>query len=432
MGLWKTIRAVFRPESSIERVATGSTTASPEEQFAELVLGLTRRLPFVTHADPHPTKPFTLSVGLVGGGEAAELYLGNLFAETRELGPDERVARVGGLLSAMEPTDPLGWDEACEVLVPLLRSVGYAGAAGRALASEPFAPFLVVVLGIDHESTTQVVTAEALSDWGVTFAQARDRACEVLAAHAEPGDVEDWDSEAEYPIFTIGRDDSYQSSRLMLPGFLASFRDRVHGNPVAIIPHRTLLVVAGDADAAAVLRLLETAEREYRASPRSLSPDLYTIDAGDRVIPWEPPPGHPHAALARRNRLLLAGSEYSQQREQLTEILAERGDDVYVAAFSILVSNDGSMPVSYCVLAENVPTLLPPTDLVVFARENPPPGASQHVMVRFEDARRIAGEGFFAAEPDVVPELLRASKWPDPETLAKLTEAAVELPDGVA
>lgn len=426
MGLWQKIRAAFASDDDDAEPTNASARETPEEQFTSLVLALTRALPFVTSAEPHPHKAFTLSVGLTSGGEAAELYLGNIFAETRELSPEDRRTRVLGLLTALEPADPLAWDEARQALVPLLRSVGYVTAAGRAVANEPFAPFLVVALGIDRESTTQVVTEEALTDWGVSFETARDSARDVLMRHAGPADIELWDRETGYPIFAVGRDDGYQTSRLTLPGFLASFRDRVRGNPIAIVPHRTLMVVSGDADAAAVLRLLRTAEREYRASPRALSPDLYTVDAEGRVTPWEPPLDHPHRALVHNNRLLLAVSEYSQQRERLVEELAERGDDVFVASYGIAMPHDESLPVSYSVLAENVPTLLPLTELIAFAARGSESSEPSHLFVRFEAARRIASE-LFVPEPGLVPERVRASGWPDRETLNRLAEAAVEL-----
>jgi hypothetical protein len=429
MGLWKKLRGAFSsPPGAVAPDASPGSPDGPEEQFADLVLGLTRRLPYVSSAARHPSKAFTLSISLEEGGEPAELYLGNMFAETRDLSPDARLARVMGLLSAIEPQDPLDWDEAKGLLVPLLRSMAYAASTDHALAVEPFVPFVVLALGIDSDATTQVVTAETLSGWGVPFETARQCAFDVLTNHIESEDVETWDRDTPYPNFTIGRDDSYQSSRLALPGFVASFRGKVNGNPIAIVPHRGLLVIAGDADASAVLRLIDTAEREYRASPRSLSPDLYTVDAADQVVPWEPPPDHPHRRLARRNRLLLAGSEYDQQKEALSESLETLGDEAFVASYTIVMPAGDEIPWSYAVLPEGVATLLPCTDVVVFASNHAPEGKPQHLFVFLDDARRIAGEGFFAVEPGWMPERLRVSRWPDEETLRRLAEVAVELP----
>lgn len=312
------------------------------------------------------------------------------------------------------------------MLVPLLRSTVYAAGAGRAVASRPFLPFLVEAIGLDHEQTTQVLTMQTLDDWGVSLDAACSQAHDVLAHHMDDRDVETWDPEASYPTFSIDRDDSYESSRLLVPGFLASFRGRVRGNPIAIVPHRNLLVVSGDADPDAVRRLLDTAEREYRASPRSLSPDLYTVDADGRVVPWDPPAEHPHRRIARRNRLLLAGTEYAQQKDQLEQQLADR-DDVFVASYSIVMPDGDDLPFSYSVLPEGVPTLLPRTDVLVFAGGSSGASDVQHLFVRFEDAERILGEGFFTLEAAIDPPRLRAPRWPDTVALARLAQAALQF-----
>ncbi len=88
------------------------------------------------------------------------------------------------------------------------------------------------------------------------------------------------------PLFVVSTDDMYESSRLLIPGWLASFRGKVEGAPVAIVPHASLLLVGGSACPTMISRLVAIAAREFDASPRHVSPALYTVDESDRVVPY--------------------------------------------------------------------------------------------------------------------------------------------------
>src|SRR6185369_15379006 len=105
-----------------------------------------------------------------------------------------------------------------------------------------------------------------------------------------------YDDRVDYPLWHVARDDSYESSRLLLPAWLASFAGKVKGKPVAVVPHRSCVVVGGDGDHACLRRLIEFARREYEASPRAISPALYTVDAGGALAPLVLPGDHPLAS----------------------------------------------------------------------------------------------------------------------------------------
>jgi hypothetical protein len=122
----------------------------------------------------------------------------------------------------------------------------------------------------------------------------------VEAATRESPDVESYDASAPYPIWHVVRNDSYESSRLVLPGFLASFRDKVAGNPIAIVPHRSLLVISGDGHSEAVARLAHMTESEFDASPRAISPAVYGLNAAGDVVPLALPNDHPSCNVAER------------------------------------------------------------------------------------------------------------------------------------
>jgi len=107
---------------------------------------------------------------------------------------------------------------------------------------------------------------------------------------------------------------------LLVPGWLASFRGRVDGKPVAIAPHRDLVLVGGDARPDLVARLLAMAEREFEGSNRRLSPCVYTTDANGALVPYAAAEGTPLAVKLRLAERTLALYEYDAHT---TAILAQ-------------------------------------------------------------------------------------------------------------
>jgi hypothetical protein len=88
---------------------------------------------------------------------------------------------------------------------------------------------------------------------------------------------------------------------------------------LAIAPHRPFVLVGGDGDEACIERLIETARREYEASPRNVSPGLYTVDAGGAVVPLVLPGDHRPASEVALGHVLLASTEYEAQQQCLQQ-----------------------------------------------------------------------------------------------------------------
>src|SRR5262249_46032673 len=149
--------------------------------------------------------------------------------------------------------------------------------------------------------------------------------------------------EVHGPLWIVASNDSYEASRLLVPGWLASFRDRVDGNPIAIVPERSLLLVGGDARVEMVERLLDKAEGRFVASTRSVSPALYTVDADGRVIPYVGYAGHPLETRLRLAHERLAAYEYDCQKRALDELHEQRGHDVFVASYQVFEQQGGAV-----------------------------------------------------------------------------------------
>jgi hypothetical protein len=399
-------------------------TTSPRELFAASVETAARALPSVTSVERTP-EGFGILVRL--GGKEHTLFLDNLFEETRDLDPEERERRVARLLRAafQRPPDPgaMSWADVRPKLAPLLRpATQFGGLPGLAAdarpLSRPFAPFLLECVGIDSEDGIAYATPGLVSTWGVG-------APEVFAAALENGrayfteDVESYDAQAPYPIFYVARDDSYESSRILVPGWLASFADKVVGKPVAIVPHRGLVIVGGDGDNGCLRRLIDAGKAEFEASPRRISPALYTVDGDGKVVPLTLPAGHPLATDVLVGHHMTAISEYQIQEKQLEERLEE---DIFISSYSAVRDLAGNA-FSYTTWTKNVPTLLPKADEVALILD-PADREAEILRVPWDKLLEIADD-CVVREPEMDPPRWRATGWPRDEAVTRLRAIAM-------
>ena len=416
MGLWGKVRKVF---GSGEDAATAPAT--PQQLLAtEMEAAIRGAFPEAT------VRPAPETLGLLvtrPGHTEQTVFLDNVFAETRDMGPEQRRERLARFVRSLDTPDAtaMSWDEVRPKLAPLLRTPTLFGGSLPRLTGDrvpihrPFAPFLVECVGIDSEVGIAYVAPHMLAGWGV-------HATEVFDAAVENGrgyftsDVEPFDPQAPYPLWHVARDDSYESSRLLVPGWLASFAGKVTGRPVAIVPHRSLLIIGGDGDERCLRRLIDSAKGEFQASPRNISPALFTVDDEGKVVPLVLPAGHPLAADVAVGHVMAAMAEYDLQKAQLEHL----EEDVFIASYKGLKGDDGSV-YSYTTWSRGVPSLLPETDQVVLGLA-PGQKGGEILRVPWQVLMEIAG-GCLAREPDLDPPRWRTTGWPEETVIAKLRAA---------
>lgn len=430
MGWWSSVTGLFGRR---EPVAAATT---PERAFVELALKTLREHPHVLEAESLAGAGLPVQVRL-RSGEEQTLFLRNTLAETREAAPQEKLDRITRLLSLIDhPPQDRSWSEAMTALVPLLRVSTFAQNQGfgaeppslrTLLVSRSFAPGLRLFLGEDREATISFVTHVALTKWGQDADAALSVAFANLQRHVDSGiDAEIYDADASYPIWTVTRDDSYESSRLALPAYLASFRDKVQGNPIAIAPHRSLLVVSGDGSDRAIVRLCAMAEAEFNASPRSISPALYTVNQAGEIVPFHLPTEHALHTTVERGHYLLQASCYAEQKDELVQRFEKKGVDVFVATFS-LFEDDQKALASRAAMSQSVETLLPTVDLVALVTVVDGKVSGQSFMVPWNQLMRLAPECFEPA-PEYDPPRVRIVNWPSDATLNELERYAQPVP----
>lgn len=414
MGLWQKVSGLFGGSSAREPLTREGAFVA---QFVELA----RRHPLVARVQELEESGLPVKLWLRAGGSHT-IFLDNTFQETRDQPPDEKQRRLQRLLAMLEQAEAAPtWEEAAPALVPLLRvaTFGAIQEAPEPPVSLAFAPCLRLFLGVDTADSTRIVQAEQLREWGQTVEQAVSRAIENLSRHVASGlDAEPYDASAPYPLWHVTRDDSYEASRLLLPGYLASFRGKVSGTPIAIVPHRTLVLIAGDGDPQ-IARLAQTAEAEFTASPRSVSAGLYTLREDDAVVPLHLPREHPLHATVERGHQLLHATCYADQKTQLEARFEQAGTDVFVATFKLMENAQTKALTSFTTMTRGVASLLPRADRLCFV----PLEGGEPFLVDW-DAAMARAAACFQAAPEYDPPRVRTVAWPDDAKIAELRRLA--------
>jgi len=431
MGFWSKLFGGAKAEQASERERLRqperadpreSRKKAAESAFVAWCLVEIRQHPAVERAEAGEGASLPVAIWTRSGDEQ-KLYLKNTFLETRESSPEGKLAALRRLLTGLDDVGgALEWEEARTSLVPLLRAATFAATVmneARSMVARPFVPFLSVFLGTDQDTCIAFTTQKELDAWGQSADLALAHAIENMQRHVDAASEERpearlYDKDAPSPIWHLVRDDSYESSRLLLPGYLASFRGKVAGNPIAIVPHRSLLVISGDADPQALARLAKMAEDEFNASPRSVSPVVYSVDANGQVVPLRLPAEHPQHPLVERGQYLLAQDVYGVQKAVLEQRFEKEGVDVFVASYLLFRSAGTGALYSAGTMTRGVRTLLPETDKITLVSDG-----EKTFFVPRAALLELAPECFEEA-PEFYPPRLRVVAWPEASKLAEL------------
>lgn len=398
-------------------------TVDPREYLLKQVESLLREDPKVEGVERHPE---SYGLHITRSGRQGSVFLDNLYADTREMPPEARVQVIQRFLRSlwMEGAEKLPWEETQHRLLPVLRASTFGMAQlsqlepDRELVGRRTLPFLLELLVVDLPESAMYVQRRHLQEWGT------DEEAAFATAHANLARLDDgvelYDGEPS-PIWSVDSGDTYETSRLLQPGFLASFTSRVEGRPIAILPERSTLLIAGDANPATVARLCESGEREYGAASRRLTPALYTVDDAGRVVPYVRPGNEALDQRVRLAHVRFAMAEYLAQKEALDKLHESREGAPYVANLGAVARKKDERPVTWCVWSQDVKALLPRADLVALNL-----GPEDFFMVPWADVERLA-PGLLAPAPELWPPRHLTTAWPTPDVLERLRAASVDL-----
>jgi len=360
------------------------------------------------------------------GGEM-KLYLGNVLHDLRRSRRGARPALLKRFLDGMLAPDnaiPASYEDARPRLMPVVRrrddmgivALSTLGAvedpAKRFLpATKPLAGDLVVALVCDRPTSMAYVNERELPKWQVTFDQALSDALDNLRGLPEHGG---WQQIGQ-GVWSGEWGDSYDSSRILLPDLIHRVGVR---DPVVAVPFRNALMLTSADNGPGIALMAELIEQHLAGAQRWLSFQLLRLENTQ----WQP-----HAPLVAIDawhvlNLRSAVAVNESQKELLDALHARREQDLFVASYQMMARDDlGTL--SFSVWAEQVDTLLPRTEFIVFNARGR--DAARPLLVPWHEAIEVVGELMEAT--DHAPERFRVRRFPDEAQFARLKELAIDL-----
>jgi hypothetical protein len=265
---------------------------------------------------------------------------------------------------------------------------------------------LAIDLFADHMGSDIVVELQHLRGLGLEPAPALALATANLQKRSEgsfttlgPG------------VFVSGWNDGYASSRLLLPERIAALP--VKGDPVAMVPVRSLLLVTGADDKHGLLTMAAAAAEALAVSAEPLSAQPLILSGGQWVDFAADP-----AEFASLYDLMRGQSlrEYAEQKELLDQLYAQEDDDVFVANYAPMQDRRTGRAFGMTFWADGIANLLPRADVIAFKT------AAEVILVPWAAALPIVGHRM--AESEDYPVRFRVGSFPCVEELEQLRAVA--------
>jgi hypothetical protein len=270
-----------------------------------------------------------------------------------------------------------------------------------------------IVLIEDHKEHMSIVPASSLETWGVSF----DQALETALANLREVSAPRWTT--PFPgVYISAWNDDYDASRLLLD-------DELSGVPVALVPHRSCLIVTGSDDDEALARALALAEEAQARAPGTISVlPLRRTPSG--WSSWEIGSQHPCRETFHRLRLQEIGGLYNDQKQLLDAILQKEDVDVFVASYSGIQSEKTGALYSYCVWTRDVAGLLPRTELIGFCDPEKPKGQEIVGFFHWEEVQDRCSHLMPKANDDGLPRYrIEAEAFPSDEDFQAMKPVAL-------
>jgi hypothetical protein len=251
------------------------------------------------------------------------------------------------------------------------------------------------------------VTNKRLEAWGVEFAEAYEAAIENLRAISLPPKFA-WHIEGLY-ISTYS--DDYDPSRLLLPEVISELN--VKGDPVAMLPNRSTLLVTG-ADDLYGLRAMADFTASLVDKPRFRSGIPVRLVDG-RWRTYRLPDSHPACQAFRSLWAESICRDCQKQKKELDEFHRRHGVGLHVASCFISEDPASQEKTSVCCWGWDMTSLLPKTDLVAIVKA---PDMDNTILVPWEALTEVVGD--LLVPVGLYPERYLVQEFPNGEQFALL------------
>jgi len=347
-----------------------------------------------------------------GNGASCVINLGTMYAEYCASPRNQRSANLNKSIRGMLTQEvPERYEEARPYLLPVVKpntERGYAMQSGMStspmrIAFRALAGNLEIGIAFDTEFGIHRLSEDHLEKWGITF----DEALEVALINLREKSSQPFEQIASN--LRVSRfQDYYDASRLLLGDLM--HRQVAGGNPVVMIPNRTVLLVTGDRSEEGLATMVAVAEKVLQ-DPRPLSPLMLRLCEGKWEV-YEP------AEVKERLGLLRKQSDNADYEGQKNILQTACGDDVFVASHTLFLNQESGCVVSVCTWTERVPSLLPKTDQVVLYR----PDTKVQIIVAWDKLINVCSH--LLKQTDDLPVRYAVTEFPNEEELARLATPA--------
>jgi hypothetical protein len=255
-----------------------------------------------------------------------------------------------------------------------------------------------------------IVGQHHLEEWQLDFETALAVAKENLREHTQ----EPLKQLAPGVWYGIWNDD-FGPSRLLFPNLLEC---EIAGDPVVLLAERRVLLLTGADDETGLLTAAHAAENVAEGGRRVGALPLRLHNDGWK--PFLPPANSPSGKKIRLEWMKSQQGDYQQQAEYLAAI----GEGPSAADYHIFQGREDVPPFSFCIWQQGADTLLPRTELVLFAVADEQGGEPMvRAEVRWEKVLELAGD-LMDRQQDLFPERWRVRSFPDAIRLAALRGAS--------
>jgi len=364
----------------------------------------------------YDSEDFRIDVKDEDGNLVGQLHLDNLYQEYCRQPSAKRDAFLTKMVKfglVRHKTIPEDFADAKPDIMPAVRSrytyeIMWLEQRAEGKPVGPDLPFscigdhLMAMPVYDLPEATHTISRDQLELWGVSFYETMEVAKHNLAK------IEFSVAKSNDRLYGVMTGDSYDSSRLLLLDFVRHLE--VHGQPVAMVPHRDQLLITGSEDMDGLDVMASLANKGF-ADPRYLTCTALCLD-GDEWVSWMPPKDHPHFAKFRLLEVKSMHGRYERQKELLETLHERDGTDLFVATYKVVKDKTGTS-VSYAVWSEGTDTLLPKTNKLFFLQDEDLVASGD-----WDKVQQVVGD--LMEETDLYPARYRVRGFPTAEQLAAI------------
>jgi hypothetical protein len=212
-------------------------------------------------------------------------------------------------------------------------------------------------------------------------------------------------------VFISDSNDGHASSRLLLPQRISALP--VKGDPVAMVPVRSMLLVTGADDKNGLLTIAAAAAEALSLSKDPLSAQPLRLSHGEWIDFTSDAVEYASLHDLMRGQHL---REYAEQKELLDQLHAQQDDDIFVANYAPMQDRRTGRAFGMTFWADGMSSLLPRADVVAFKT------ADEVILVPWDAALPIVGHRMTQTEH--YPIRFRVDSFPSVDSLDRLRAVA--------